>query len=68
MKFITKMPYLHNCYPHLVRNRNISYKKLSLNMLKIKKKSNLDCFNMQSNTNRTYHFFNVGTFNVGRGP
>ena len=25
--FITETHYLHNCYPHLARNRNISNKK-----------------------------------------
>ena len=30
-------------------------------MFKTKK---IDCFNMWSNTNKTYPFFNVGTFNI----
>ena len=40
--FITETPYLHNCYPHLARNRNIPNKKTCLKI----KKSNLNCFNM----------------------
>ena len=34
---ITETPYLHNCYPHLSRNKNISNEKNSLNMFKTKK-------------------------------
>ena len=43
--FITETPYLHNRYPHLARNKNISNKKMSLNKFKTKKR-NLNCFNM----------------------
>ena len=32
----TETPYLHKCYPHLARNKNISNKKMSLNMFKTK--------------------------------
>ena len=43
--FNTEMPYLHNCQPYFARIRNISYKKLDLNMFKTKK-SSLDFLKM----------------------
>ena len=35
--FITETPHLHNCYPHIARNRDISNKKNNLNMFKTEK-------------------------------